>query len=260
MQSPLDSLPITLVGIGLFLAMVTAAEIAGRRRRRGPGGGETSPAAAASVSLLALLISFTFSLTLNRYDSRRDMVVEEAAAITMVWQRGQLQPAPARAAIAAAVNAYIDHRLVYFSEANVDRLRGADGPGRALRQQLWTIAAGLEADGSKPLMARALIDALSRLDDAAARRESIAREHIPITVIDLLMLFACLSAASLGYAGAVHGAVARWANTGFFILVTLAMVLVLDLDRPRTGLVTVSQLPMQELEAILEREPLTLGP
>ena len=44
----------------------------------------------AALALLGLLIAFTFSLALNRYDSRRDFVVLEANAIGTAWLRAGL--------------------------------------------------------------------------------------------------------------------------------------------------------------------------
>lgn len=253
MNSLIDTLPIAAIALTLLIALCGAAEFAGRWRRRGGEGGETNYAASAAVSLLALMISFTFSVSLNRYDARRDLVVEEAAAIGMVWQRAKLLREPTRSTAETTLRAYIDRRLEYFQQDRMtDRTRPSDGLSRVMRLRLWAVADELNAGGTQPLTTRALIDALTRLDDAAARRESLAREHIPLLVIDLLIVFSLLAAAILGYTGAVHGRVTRTANWAFFLLVTLSIMLVLDLDRPRTGLVIVSQLPMQELEVIMD--------
>ncbi|WP_426168454.1 hypothetical protein [Sandarakinorhabdus sp. DWP1-3-1] len=253
MNSLIDILPIEIIGPGLFLALCLVAEVAGRFRRRRALGGETGYAASAAVSLLALLVSFTFSVALNRYDGRRDLVVEEAAAIGMVWQRAKLLREPTESEVKASLGRYIDGRLDYFQrDRQTDRTRPTDAAGRSVRLSLWNVADRLNTAGDQPLTTRALVDALTRMDDAAARRESMAREHIPLLVMDMLAMFTLIVAAILGYTGAVHGHVTRMANWAFFVLVTLAIVLVLDLDRPRTGLITVSQLPMLELEAIVD--------
>ncbi len=253
MNTYVDTLPIFVIGALLFIGLCGAAELGGIRRRQREPSGETVYAASAAVSLLALLISFTFSVALNRYDNRRDLVVEEAAAIGMTWQRAKLFHQPTRSRVEAVLSNYIDRRLVYFDENRLtDRTRAADSVGRQLRLQLWAVADELNAGNVQPLINRALIDSLTRMDDAAARRESLAREHIPLLVIDLLIVFSVIAALSLGYSSALHGSAARGANIAFFVLVALAIMLVLDLDRPRTGLVTVSQLPMLELETLID--------
>ncbi|PZN93060.1 MAG: hypothetical protein DCF31_13795 [Alphaproteobacteria bacterium] len=254
-NSLLDTLPIEVIGPLLFVALCLVAEISGQLRRRS-NAGEAGHAAAASVSLLALMISFTFSVALNRYDNRRDLVVEEAAAISMVWQRGRLLDNPARGTVETTLRAYVDDRLDYFQrDRQTDRTRPPDAAGRRLRLALWLVVDTLNDAKAEPIVTRALIDALTRLDDAAARRESMAREHIPLLVIDLLVLFSLIIAAILGHAGAANGRAARLANWAFLVSVTLALMLVLDLDRPRTGLVTVSQLPMLQLGTIMDAAP-----
>jgi uncharacterized membrane protein len=249
----IDSHSIIVVGLGLLLLMMAAAEFGAWRRRRHPEAGETLYAAAAAVSLLGLLIGFTFNVSLNRYDERRDLVVDEAAAITMAWERSQLLSATAHNEAEVLLRKYIDARRNYFQRGQVtDRQRAADAPGRSVRQQLWSLAARTEAKGDKPLMTRAFIDALSELDTVAAHRESMAREHIPLSVVYALGLAALVTAASLGYAGAAGQHITRHANWAFFTLVVIALSVVIDLDRPKTGMVTVSQKPMQELEALLD--------
>ena len=249
----IDSQPIIAVGLALLLLMVAMAEVGAWRRRRHPEAGETLYVAAASVSLLGLLIGFTFNVALNRYDERRDLVVEEAAAITMAWERSQLLPPAQRTEAETLLRRYVDARRDYFQRGQVtDRQRSADEPGRAMRQQLWGLAARVEASNEKPLMARAFIEALSGLDTVAGHRESMAREHIPLSVVYALGLAALITATSLGYAGALGRRITRHANWAFFVMVVIALAVVIDLDRPKTGMVTVSQKPMQELEALLD--------
>lgn len=251
----LDSRAALVLGVGLLLGMVLVAELGAARRRRIAVPGETLYAAAAAVSLLGLLIGFTFNVALNRYDERRDLVVEEAAAITMAWERSALLPPAARDAVQPLLRRYVDQRRVYFQQGlATDRQRAPDMAGRLVRQQLWDVVEKAEASGEKALMVRAFLDAMNRIDDAAASRESMAREHIPVTVVVALALVSLITAASLGFAGAAAGPSARRGNIGFCVCVTLALMVVIDLDRPRSGLVMVSQQPMRDLEAVIDRQ------
>lgn len=251
----IDGNPATILGLLLLVLMLIVGETAGRLRRRMTAPGETLYAAAAAVSLLGLLVGFTFNVALNRYDERRDLVVEEAAAITMAWERSAFLPPGAREEVRNHLRRYVDARRNFFQRGQAtDRQRRPDAAGRAVRQQLWDVALAVEAAGDKPLMLRAFLDALSRMDDAAANREAMAREHIPINVVVVLAIVSLVTAGCLGYAGATAGPAARRANGAFFFMVAITLVTVLDIDRPRTGLVNVSQQPMRDLEALLDAE------
>jgi hypothetical protein len=252
-----DAQPVMLLGAGLFLAMLAMAALG--QRLRPAAAGDSVHAAAAMVSLLSLVIGFTFNVALNRYDERRDLVVEEAAAITMAWERARLLPDAAQLKVEPLLRQYIDERRAYFQTGlATDRQRAPDLPARRVRQALWTAAEAAEASGQKPLMVRAFLDALTRLDDAAAHREAMAREHIPFNVVLLIALFGLITGFGLGHAGA--GRRAGRVHAGFFLIVSLAMIAVLDLDRPRTGFAQVSQRPMQELETLIDGQPFRAAP
>ena len=250
----IDELPAAGLAL-LLLAGSLLAAFAGRRLRRRLNrdeSAETGYATTACVSLLTLLISFTFAVALNRYDARRDLVVEEAAACFALWQRLELQPAPQRAAMVATLADYVDERLAWARRGpETDRNRPGDELGDALMERMWDLTREAGGDGAR---LRLMADALTRVDDAAWRREAIAREHIPLSVIDALAAFLLLTAFAMGYSGAAVPRLARPAHLVFFMLAAGAIGVVIDLDRPRSGLVQVSQAPMRELAGFMARE------
>lgn len=253
MYDLVDHLP-AFVAAALLLIGATAATLAGRRwrARRSPGGGETLYAATASLALFTLLVGFTFSVALNRYDTRRDLVVEEAAACFSLWQRMQLQPAPYRAAMAATMHDYVDARLAWARRGlETDRDRPGDQASDQLMERMWNLTRAAGGDGARM---RLMADSMTRVDDSAWRREAIAREHIPLPVIDALGLFLLLSAFLLGYSGTADARLAGPAHFLLLVLATGAILLVLDLDRPRSGLIQVNQTPMRELAGFIAND------
>lgn len=249
-NSLVDFMPIWMVGALLLTLIGLATSLGGMLRTRIAINVDTFPATSASITMLSLLIGFTFSVALNRYDTRRDLVVEEAAALTMAWERIRLEPVEFRDRMQPLAQRYVAARLAYFQfGVVVDRQRAADVAAEEQQNRLWDIANEIVAADARPMVTRALIDAMSRVDDVAWRRESAAREHIPLLVIDLLILFSLITAAIIGYSTGLQAKVNRPINIAFFTLLTLAIVMVLDLDRPRSGLVRVSQKPMIDLQA-----------
>lgn len=249
-NSLVDIMPIWMMGMLLLSLIGLATALGGMLRARLAINIDTFPATSASVTMLSLLIGFTFSVSLNRYDTRRDLVVEEAAALTMMWERIRLEPPEFRDRMQPLAQRYTEARLAYFQYGViVDRQRAADVAAEVEMNKLWAITNELVAIDTRPMVTRALLDSMSRVDDAAWRRESAAREHIPVLVIDLLILFSLITAAIIGYSTGLNSKVNRPINIAFFTLLTLAILMVLDLDRPRSGLVRVSQKPMIDLAA-----------
>ncbi len=150
------------------------------------------------------------------------------------------------------MRAYVDARLAWANRGReTDRDRPGDSASDALMERMWNLSRAAGGDGAR---LRLMADSLSRVDDAAWRREAMAREHIPLPVIDALLLFLLLSAVSLGYSGSGDGRLARLPHLLFLGLATGAVMLVLDLDRPRSGLVMVNQVPMRELAGFMARD------
>lgn len=244
-------LPTWLVAILLFGLLWFGSWLGNVLRERLRIITETPYATSAAVSLLALLIGFTFSMSLNRYDNRQALVLEETAAIGALWQRLPLLPPPQRAEMETLTRGYADQRLAYFS-SGIDRdtaLR-ADQAADDLTQRMWDIVRDMSAANDQPLIARMLMDNLTRIDDAAWRREALGHQHVPGLVIDLLVIFSFFTAISMGFTAPRDKRV-HPTHLIFFALTGSAIMLMLDLDQPRTGLVRVSQRSMAEVIAIM---------
>jgi hypothetical protein len=110
----LATLPLMGIGLVILVALLAAATIGYRghiwlRQRRGETDTESHDHLLSAVlGLLALLLGFTFSLALNRYEARRDLVVQEANAIGTTWLRAQLLEPPNSAAMSNLLRSYLD--------------------------------------------------------------------------------------------------------------------------------------------------------
>jgi hypothetical protein len=123
----LDATPLWLVGIGLVLSMGLAATIGWFTRRRlviasgdGEGSGQEGYIVSGVLGLLALLLGFTFSLAIERYEGRRALVLEEANDIGTTYLRAQLLPSPHRERVSNVLVVYTSNRIA---------LAQAQGPG-----------------------------------------------------------------------------------------------------------------------------------
>jgi hypothetical protein len=252
MTSAMNLLPGPIVAMIMFFAFWLASSFGAVLRERRQATNDMFYATSAAVSLLVLLIGFTFSLALNRYDSRRALVVEEASAIHGVWRRLPALPEPQRSVMAALTLDYADQRVTYFTHGiDEDKQLRADTAADVVADRMWKNVQALPSTGADPMTTRMLMDALSRIDDVAWRREDMARAHIPRLVINLLVIFSLLTAMSMGMSAPREKRV-HPTHLIFFLLNASAIMLVFDLDRPRIGLVQVSQRPMVELQVIMQ--------
>jgi len=251
MMTWLVSVPLS--GIGLIVLALLAVGLEGGHlirlalKRRNPTTARAEgpdQLLSAVLGLLALLLGFTFSLALGRYEASRDQVVQESNAIGTTWLRAQLLTEPNRTAMRDLLRDYVEARLEW-SDANAaipDMARTA-----ALQAKLWTvIGTAIRTDPSEQL-SRALMDAMNSSFDMASARVAARIAHLPDRVLLTLLLFAIISVGLLGYTMAINGRVHRAATGVLLVLLSLAFVTILDIDRPRTGAIQVSQQPMLDL-------------
>lgn len=253
----IPSAVIAIVLAALLAACVEAGHRAGRARSSGSTAAlrdHVNTIQSAFLGLLALLLAFTFSLALQRFDSRSDAVVAEANAIGSAFLRADLLPTPMRDEARRAISRYLDARVEEASVALSDREGRLEVNQRAAKAQaaIWEIPVRAShadaASHSTPLF----VGSVNDLIDSFGRRSAAVERHVPELVTALLFITFLLAGSIVGFAAGLGGhrpATVTYVLAG--LLVVLAFI-VLDLDRPRRGIIQVSQASLLELQVTLQ--------
>src|SRR5271155_2218603 len=93
----------------------------------------------ATLTLLGLIIGFTFSMAVGRFDQRKSLEEEEANAIGTEYVRADLLPAADAANIRTLLKQYLDERLRFYSVINIhmSRLGQINETTSELQTKLW---------------------------------------------------------------------------------------------------------------------------
>ena len=241
---PLWSLYLITAAI-VLLSIEAGWRLGDYRRRRHPEENKAPVGAAvgATLGLLAFLLAFTFGLAANRFDNRKQIVLQEANAIGTTFLRADFLPAEAREETRSLLRQYAALRAggasVILSQQGMTRTG-------ALQDQLWTIAA--KAGTATDSVATGLfIQSLNEMIDVDALRVTALQNRIPDTIWFMLFAVTIFSMIALGYQFGLTGA-HSWATTIFLVLVfTPVILLIADLDRPQSGWLLVSQQPLIDL-------------
>lgn len=247
-----DAAPLWLIGVGLFLQLMLFFRLGLWLRSRGRHNeGRTDDEGyllSAALALLGLLIAFTFSLALDRYDSRRDLVVQEANAIGTAWLRAGLAEGPTGQALQQSIARYADIRLSLPRSTNMAETARIEAQSVKAQTQLWHEMKAEIATMPAPI-ATTLITAMNEMFDLAAARKAERQAHIPSDILAVLILSAGMAATIIGYVLGSTGHSHRTVTAILFALLTLALLMTLDLDRPWRGAIQVSQQPMIDMRA-----------
>lgn len=207
----------------------------------------------ATLGLLALFLGFTFTLALSRFEYRKQMVVQESNAIGNAALRSAFLPVAHDDEVDALFRRYVDLRLQSVLQTRQDSAERAqlDRDDAAIQQELWRFASDAAAADTQSVPRALFVEAINELIDSKARRDIAVANHVPESVVLFLLLFAVVAAVMLGYGNGMAGASFVTFTTAYCLLVVLIIGLILDLDRPQTGLARVSQQSMRQLQAML---------
>ena len=99
---------------------------------------EYSTILAATLTLLGLIIGFTFSMAITRYDQRKNLEEEEANAIGTAYVRADLLPSADAARVRTLLKEYLDLRIEFYETREPQRLPDIAARRAKLQADLWT--------------------------------------------------------------------------------------------------------------------------
>ncbi len=250
---------IYLVGM-LLLLMVIAMAVAhffGRQRSHDASEElhtQTTAVQGSLLGLLALLLGFTFSIALSRHESRSIAVVDEANAVGTAWLRISLLPEAEQAAARDGMLKYVQLRIdgaEFSMNHDTERLVVAT-QAQDTFDDLWAHGAKVVRETGGPAVVSYTSSLNDMIDSFGVRNASIER-RIPATIMNLMWITFVLAGAMMGYATGLAG---TRPATPIYLMMTLIVLLVfmiVDLDRPRRGLIEVDQTPMFDLRETMRR-------
>jgi hypothetical protein len=250
-----------VIALGLLVAMIAALEI-GRRLglKARPNLDDAARTQASSlqgaiIGMLALLLAFTLSMAINRYETRRQLVLDEANSIGTTYLRAKLLPAAYTSEAANLLRQYVANRIGFFN-AGIDqaRLEADNVEAAQLQKQLWSIAQAASAQDNRAVPTGLFVQALNDTIDLQAKRLAAFQNRVPETVIWLLLGVAMATAGVVGYNNGLGNRRHALGAIILVVLITIVIWVIVDLDRPRRGLIQVSQQSMIDVQNFITHD------
>lgn len=255
-RGPFDFLPLWSLlpaTLSVILLAVESGYQLGRRRRGRPQPEMEAPVGAmvgATLGLLAFMLAFTFSMAADRFETRRQVLLDEVNAIGTAYLRAGLLQAPQQHEARRLLREYVDVRLEGIQPG---RLAAAIRRSEELHGQLWSqaLAGAREAPGS--IMVGLFIQSLNEVIDLHATRVQAAlRSRIPGSIWAALYFITILGVAAMGYHAGLTGTSRSHAVLALALAFSAVILLIADLDRPLEGLLRVSQQAMIDLRTSMQ--------
>lgn len=233
-----NSLTITIV---LLIAILTcyflAGFIANRQANKDQVPEDVSPIESSLLGLLALLLAFTFSMSASRFETRRQLVIQESNDIGTAILRADLYPDSIRQQLRADFRSYVEARIHYY-EVGEDRekIDQALQQAEQISSRIWKKAASLAQNKDNLISSNQMIPALNSMIDIVTTRQAAGQGRVPDSILWMLFILCLISSFILGY----HQNKKSHSNiiiVVFSIMISACIYLILDLDRPRQGLI-----------------------
>jgi hypothetical protein len=246
---------IPLWGVFLFtVAMVLVAIACGYRagtiRRKGSEGAPEGPVGSvvgAVLGLLAFMLAFTFSMSAGRFDTRKQLLLDEVNAIGTAALRTQLLPEPHRTECHGLLKKYVDVRVAAVQDAK--KLPESLKESEAIQKQLWTHAMALARADMNSDIGALFVESLNEVIDLHTSRVTISLQYrIPSVIWTVLFALTVLSMGGVGFQFGILGRYSVAVNLILAVSFALVVYLIADLDRATSGMLKVSQQPMVELQ------------
>jgi len=241
-----------LAGLFVLLLLLASLEFGFQlgkfiARRRTPTEGEKSSvnfATAGMMGLLAFLLGVSLSMASDRYQQRRDSVLAEANAIGTAWLRASVATGAEGEAMQRLLRDYTETRIAVVrgssDPAEVDRLNQRTNN---LQNELWQRARGI-AERSPTPISGLLLSSLNDMIDLSLTNRRNFTSHVPAYVLRLLLTVSVFAVGSVGYGFGLVGSRQPGLSVMLLGVWTLAIVLIVDIDRPQSGEIRIDPAPL----------------
>jgi hypothetical protein len=245
--------------VAVFLAGVAvvflASEFGWQLGIRAKGHGESCNISAVEQSLLglvALVVGFTFFMALTRFEARREAVLNEASAIGTTALRARLLPEPHRAQSLKLLREYVQMRIDYISTGeSFAELPTTIDRSNNIQEALWQQVKALSTKDNNMVPTGLFIQTLNDMIDSQGKRLSALRNQIPNEILLSLFGITAVACGFAGYASGLDPLRTRLPAVITGVIVCSVIFVILDLDRPNVGFITISQQPMIDTAASL---------
>jgi hypothetical protein len=239
-----------LLFVGVMVAACETGYWLGLRSRAGERTKALVPIVAASIlAIMGLLLGFTMSMSVSRYDGRRRLVVEEANAIETAYLRAQALPPPESAELQELIRQYAGVRLsVSLGASDPQKLQQGREEAARLQKQMWSSAAALARKDPQSVPVGLLMESLNNVLGVENSRWISFVAHVPEGVLFVNALMGLVSALLVGYDFGISGHRDPLSESLLIFSIAMLLAVIIELDRPHSGVIRVSQQPLIDLQ------------
>jgi hypothetical protein len=128
------------------------------------------------------------------------------------------------------------------------QIRAARQEARRVQELFWRRASAYAQKEPNVVRAGLLLQSLRDVIQLDAARWMAFQDHVPAMVIYAISIVGLLAVMTVGYTFGLSGLRQSFSMCILSLAITLVLAIIVDVDRPREGLIRVSQQPLLDLQ------------
>jgi hypothetical protein len=189
----------------------------------------------AILTLLGLLIGFSFSMAINRYDQRKNYEEEEANAIGTEYVRADFLPQTEATKLKGLLVKYLGQRIEYYQERDLQRRSELALQTAQLQDEMWAEVRAAASANPTPVMT-VVVTGMNDVLNRQGYTQAAWWNRLPIAAWGLMGAISLVCSTLIGFE-------AQRPKGSLFLMVPLAVsisfLLIADIDSPRGGMIRV---------------------
>lgn len=252
----LDTWIISVTQFVIMVGCIRLGQIIAQKNKNYFAGNPSNTAIATSIyGLLGLLLVFTFNMSGDRFNARKQIFVQEAALLSTAILRTELYADSVKLLFIQNFKPYVEARIEYY-EAHADTARIHNALRRAsqYKKKLWKVAADNSRIPENLVASNQMVPALNSAFDTASMRFWTDLHRTPAPILTMLFILSFAATFLGGYNSVGKGVFDWFLATGFCLFISMVIFFIIDLDKPRSGIITldINQQAMTELREMFE--------
>jgi len=200
----------------------------------------------AALGLVGFMLAFTFQMATNRFERRKELLLEEVTNIRTTYLRASLLPEPYNSGTRNILKEYVQLRAGFArNQANLQR---AISRSQSILDTCWHFAEQLAAQDKGSEVYALFISSVNDIVGNYNQRITMGLEYrIPKAVYAVLFIITFLSMLAFGYHYGLHGRSGFKLTILFAVIFAVVIFLILILDHPEMGILKINHRPMLKL-------------
>lgn len=252
-----------VLGLGMLFCYCAAAELGYQVGKRNHSADleklkpHVSSIQNSVLGLLALLLGFTFSMSIARFETRKQLIIQEADAIGTAYLRTKIIKEPYQTQFSEQLKEYVNNRLEYLTIGlNIEKLKTALNRTEELHQKIWNTLVEASKNEDKLIYISLLMTSINEMIDLHAQRLQAAMNRVPDAILYLIFILAVLCLAITGYSMGLDHHRNLIITTILSFMIMAVIIVIIDLDRPGRGMIKENMSSMFILKEELNKKSL----